>query len=150
MPDDDLRQRIESELTKVALGETPLRGRSLAAQVSALNSIERLTREPPDPEPIQTRDHPCDELGRFSPPYPEWWTLWRQRPGFDYEPGSEREAQVIATWEHEGHRADWLLSGRPFSRSEWESDRQLWRKALEAVAYCAGGSSSVTSGRVSS
>jgi hypothetical protein len=128
----DERQEIKDALHRLATGQEQASGRALASRISALRRLELMTRprgSPPPQESDEQADHPVDETGRFAPPLPSWWMLWRSVSSHDYAAGDEREAKAIQRWESLGGRDEWQLAGQPFSRSAWEVDRGPWERA---------------------
>lgn len=133
------REQIKRELARVALGQVEgLSGRALASRVTALRTLERVTRDADNadpPEPIQEHgDYPVDDLGAFCPiPSPAWWALWRSAAGCDYEAGDAREAAAIERWQRSGGAWEWQRRGCPWGRSAWEADPSRWHEALAAL-----------------
>jgi hypothetical protein len=54
----------------------------------------------------------------------------RTAAGHGYEPGEQREVEAVERWLQLGHRAGWVAAGKPWARSEWETDRSKWLRAL--------------------
>jgi hypothetical protein len=129
------RDRIRREIERVAFGEVELSGRALASRVTALRTLERVTRDKgesePEPEPGPP-DYPVDERGVFDPGLSP--DLWSVRLNFRWEAGSDREREAVERWEQRGGRRDWELIGRPFARSDWEQDRGPWLQVATSSA----------------
>jgi hypothetical protein len=126
------RERIKRELARVALGEVELSGRVLASRVTALRTLERVTRD----EEVHERadrvqecvDYPVDPAGRFDATCdPAWWPL---RLNWMWEAGDEREATAIERWRPSVQRVRWEAAGTPWSRAGWEVDSTPWTRAL--------------------